>query len=356
MARIVVVGGGIAGLCAAHELSRKHGVMVAEAAPQLGGQLATERRDGFVIELGAEGYVARSRAIPGLAEQLGIADQLTGQLTLRSLGYRDGRLIELAPGESASMLGFQVPREDLGQGIRTHRRGMDALIDALRAKLAGAVELRTGFRARHIERRAKGYVIEAGDGVTVHADKVVIATSARDAAPLLTPVVGPAAEALTHVTVTSNVNVSLTFARDAVPHALDATGFVVATAEQIHGARACTFASSKFEGRAPEGFVNLRVFFRPDPRELKMLDDASYVTRAREVIARALGVLGPHAASWVARWPDALPVFDEASKRSIAALETALKGSGIALASSAFHGPGVEGAVRSGLSIGERLR
>lgn len=356
MARIVIIGGGIAGLCAAHKLSRKHGVLVAEAAPQLGGQLATERRDGFVIELGAEGYVARSRAIPGLAEELGIADQLTGQLTLRSLGYRGGELAPLQPGESASLLGFQVPREDLGHGIRTHRRGMGALIDALQSKLAGTVEFRTGFRVRHIARRAKGYAIEADDGATLQADKVVIATTARDAAPLLTPVVGSAAEALMHVTAMSNVNVSLAFQRDAVPHALDATGFVVATAEQIHGARACTFASSKFAERAPEGFVNLRVFFRPEPRELKMLDDASYVSRAREVIARALGELGPHQASWVARWPEALPVFDDASTQTIAELETALKGSGIALASSAFHGPGVEGAVRSGQSVDERLR
>jgi oxygen-dependent protoporphyrinogen oxidase len=151
------------------------------------------------------------------------------------------------------------------------------------------------------------------------------------------------------------VNVSLAYPREAIAHALDATGCVIASEDQLHGVRACVFASSKFAGRAPEGFANLRVFFRPDPRELKMLADATYVNRAREVLERLLGALPAPLHSWVARWPDARPVFDDATTRIIGDLEIALKGSGIALASSAFHGTGVDGAVRSGLSIDQRL-
>lgn len=356
MARVIVIGGGLAGLCAAHKLTRmRHSVLVVEAAPRWGGQIHTETAAGYVVELGAEGYVARSAVLPKLARDLGIEDQLVGQVETRSLGYRGGELQVLEPGESAAFLGFQVAKGDLGQGIRSLRAGMGALVDALASKLASTVELRTGFRVQHIDRRARGYAVHGEGGVVLHADRVVVATSARAAAPVLSPVVGSAALDLSRVTAHSSVNVSLAYPRQAIAHPLNATGCVFATEDQLHGARACVFVNSKFAERAPERCANLRVFFRPDPRELKMLADATYLNRAREVLERALGPIGAPLHSWVARWPDALPVFDEASKRIIADLEIALKGSGIGLAGSAFHGTGVDGAVRSGLSIDQRL-
>jgi protoporphyrinogen/coproporphyrinogen III oxidase len=48
-------------------------------------------------------------------------------------------------------------------------------------------------------------------------------------------------------------------------------------------------------------------------------------------------------------------VFDPAHKQAVAALETALKGSRIALAGSAFHGSGIDAALRSAATIEERL-
>jgi oxygen-dependent protoporphyrinogen oxidase len=310
---------------------------------------------GFVVELGAEGYIARSEAIPKLARDLGVEAELVGQVHTQSLGYRAGELRVLAPGESASFLGFQVAKQDLGVGIRSLRMGMGQLIDALEQKLASSVELRPGVRVQQIARRARGYVIVSPDGTSVTADKVVVATSARAAAPLLGAQIGPAALELADVQALSSVNVSLAYPRAAVKHPLDATGVVFSEEDQLHGCRACVFASSKFANRAPEGHVNLRVFFRPDPDELKMLSDAEYSARAVQVLERVLGPLGPAEASWVARWPDALPVFDPESQRRLQALEAALKGSGIAVAGSAFHGAGIDGAVRSGLSIDQRL-
>ncbi|MEY4578387.1 MAG: hypothetical protein RL701_3090 [Pseudomonadota bacterium] len=356
MARVAIIGAGLAGLCAAHRLTRlRHSVLVLEREPRLGGQIHTERSQGYVVELGAEGYVARSEAMLKLARELGIEAELVGQTHTQSLGFRGGQLQVLAPGESASLLGFQVAKADLGVGIRSLRGGMSALISSFEQTLASSVEMRTNVRVQHLERRARGFEIRIQDGGSVTADRVIVATGAKAASPLLAPMIGPAASDLAKVTALSNVNVSLAFAREAIPHALDATGFVVATDEQIHGARACVFASSKFAGRAPDGRVNLRVFFRPDPREIKTLSDAAYVSRAREVIERVLGPIGPADASWVARWPDALPVFDEPSKEYVAALEATLKGSGITLAGSGFHGVGIDGALRSGLSVDQRL-
>ena len=52
---VVVVGAGIAGLTAAHDLSRAGwNVVTLEASDRIGGRMSTERRDGYVIDRGAQ--------------------------------------------------------------------------------------------------------------------------------------------------------------------------------------------------------------------------------------------------------------------------------------------------------------
>ena len=69
---VAVVGAGIAGLTAAWELSRAGlDVRVYEAAPRVGGRMATVRRDGWAIDTGAEqisprGYPATWNLLRGL--------------------------------------------------------------------------------------------------------------------------------------------------------------------------------------------------------------------------------------------------------------------------------------------------
>jgi protoporphyrinogen/coproporphyrinogen III oxidase len=356
MARVVIVGGGLSGLTSAWALSRaRHSVCVAEADEAYGGQISTERTAGYVIEHGAEGFVARSEAVPRLAEQVGIENELIGQSILRSLGVRGGNLTELAPGEAATLLGFQVPREELGNGIRSFSRGMGSLIEALRRALAAHADFRPGFRVDTLTRLERGYRLKTQDGAQLDADRVVIATSARAASRLLTPVCGPAAAPLRAASVVSSVTVSLAYDRAAIEHPLDASGFVVATDDQVHGLRACTFVSSKFESRAPAGKACLRVFFRPDDSEIHVLSDAKYGARAHAYLEPLLGIRAQPERSWVSRWPDALPVFDASHKEAVAQLTTALSGSGIALAGAAFHGSGIDAAVQSALSLPDRL-
>jgi oxygen-dependent protoporphyrinogen oxidase len=356
MARVVVIGGGLAGLVAALRLARmRHRVLVLESAARFGGQLHTVHEAGHLIELGAEGFVARSESIPKLARELGISGELRGQELTRTLGYKGGALHELAPGQAASFLGFQVAREDLGAGIRTFRKGMGQLVSALERALASDVELRPSFAAHGVERRARGYEIRGEDGVTLAAERVVIASSLRGAAEVLKPVLGDTALEFARATTSSSVTVSLAYPRAQIAHPLDATGFVVATEDQLHGARACTFTTSKFAGRGPDDEVSLRVFMRPDAREQKMLTDGEYVERAREVLACVLSLQAAPLHSWVSRWSDALPVFDPPSTQAVASLEATLRGSGIALAGSAYHGVGIDAAVRSGWSAHERF-
>src|SRR5438552_18347546 len=59
-APVAVVGGGVAGLAAAHRLVERgvREVVLLEASDRLGGSIATERRGGFTIEAGAGSFLA----------------------------------------------------------------------------------------------------------------------------------------------------------------------------------------------------------------------------------------------------------------------------------------------------------
>jgi oxygen-dependent protoporphyrinogen oxidase len=99
--RVVVVGGGISGLAAAHRLVERAGdavePMLLEAADRLGGVIATERRDGFLIEGGPDSFVLEKPQAADLARRLGLGGELipTNERFRRTLVVRDGRLVPL---------------------------------------------------------------------------------------------------------------------------------------------------------------------------------------------------------------------------------------------------------------------
>ena len=77
--RIAVVGGGVTGLAAAFRLRRRAtgaAVTLFEKSQRLGGEIHTERVDGFVIEAGADSFLTRKPRGVGLCEELGLAGRL----------------------------------------------------------------------------------------------------------------------------------------------------------------------------------------------------------------------------------------------------------------------------------------
>lgn len=346
VARVAVIGGGIAGLRVAQLRARAGDeVTLCEASGAFGGQLQTERSAGYVVELGAEGFVASSAAMEQLASELGIASSLIGQLTLRSFGFDGHALVPLAPGEAAQFLGFQVPRRDLGKGIRAFASGMQEVVEAMVRSLPAHVDVGVGEPVERLTPLGSRWRVTTPRR-TLEVDRVVVATGARAASRLLAPEFGGSATELAHAALLSSVTVSLAYDRGAIAHPLDGTGFVVAEAAIVDGLRACTFTSSKLAGRAPEGQALLRAFFRPKDDDIDR-DDHAWSERAERGILRVLSPTARPARTWVSRWRAALPVFDAAHEARITAVEASLAGSHVTLAGAAFHGSGIDAALRS---------
>ncbi len=104
---MVVVGGGIAGLAAAHrlvELSRERGrslqLTLLEARERLGGTIATERADGFLIEAGPDSFISEKPWALALSERIGLGGRLlrTDDRFRRTYVVHAGRLEPLPEG------------------------------------------------------------------------------------------------------------------------------------------------------------------------------------------------------------------------------------------------------------------
>lgn len=105
-ADVVVVGGGITGLTAAYELSKRGlSAVVLESAARGGGLIRTEHVDGFTIEAGPDSVLTAKPAALELVRELGLDGEVQRVRTPGAFVLRDRRLYKLP---SPSLLGLPL--------------------------------------------------------------------------------------------------------------------------------------------------------------------------------------------------------------------------------------------------------
>jgi len=107
MKHIVIIGGGITGLAAAHrllershELRKQVQVTLIEASSRVGGIVQTRERDGFLLEQGPDSFISEKPQALELARRLGLESRLIGtnEDHRRSFIVRQGRLLPVPEG------------------------------------------------------------------------------------------------------------------------------------------------------------------------------------------------------------------------------------------------------------------
>jgi oxygen-dependent protoporphyrinogen oxidase len=148
MPRVVVVGGGIAGLSTAFELTRTCAdgleVLVLERAGRAGGNLRSERVNGYLCEWGPNGFLDNVPETLALVRQLGLEDRLLPADTKarKRFIYRGGRLHALPAGPLGialtGLLSMRGRLRVLGEPIARRRPDGDETIHAFASRRIGS--------------------------------------------------------------------------------------------------------------------------------------------------------------------------------------------------------------------------
>ncbi|MET9835716.1 protoporphyrinogen oxidase [Streptomyces sp. NPDC006385] len=158
--RVVVIGGGIAGLAAAHRLlDAGRRVTVLEASDRVGGKLLPGEIAGARVDLGAESMLARRPEAVALAREVGLAERLQPPATATASIWTRGALRPMpkghvmgVPGTASALSGVlsdeglarierdaDLPRTEVGEDVavgayvaaRLGREVVDRLVEPL---------------------------------------------------------------------------------------------------------------------------------------------------------------------------------------------------------------------------------
>jgi oxygen-dependent protoporphyrinogen oxidase len=236
--------------------------------------------------------------------------------------------------------------------FRSLAGGMGELVEALERSLpAGSIQRDTPVReiGRNAPTNSGRWQVRSASG-EMNADAVVLACPAHAAARLLAPIDPIAAARCAEVPYASSVSVTLAWPRAAVSHPLKGSGFVVARRYNDVRITACTWLSSKWQGRAPEGTVLLRAFIggSHDPAAVDLSDDALVDLAVRD-LAGVLRITGRPVMSSVARWRSAGAQHNVGQIARVAAIEARLSTHpGLFVAGSGYRSVGIPDCITDG--------
>ncbi len=235
------------------------------------------------------------------------------------------------------------------------RGGMGTLVDAiLRALPDGTVRL--DAPVERVERTAGGWrVVESGRSDVFRT--IVFALPAHAVARLVAPIDARAADLCARVPYVSTASVALAWPRDAVPHPLDGTGFVVARSGDVR-ITAATWVSSKWASRAPDGHALIRVFLggQHDPAAVDLSDDEAVAVVRRDLDA-AMGIRAAPTLARVFRWRNAGAQHTVGHLSAVEEIDGRLRAAGdLHVAGSGFRAVGIPDCIADARRVAAAIR
>lgn len=327
--RVLVIGGGIAGLTAAlriRALAPRIAVTILEKSAEPGGKIAGEVVDGCVADGGADVCIGERFRSTHVFQQLDLASYAIGVNPdrLPTYQFRDHALHRLDTSFDGELLTFSG--------------GMRSLVDHVISALSD-VAVRTRTAARSLSCDGSYWRVIAEDGAAFTADAVIIATPAQSTAALLQEIAPHEAPRLAQLKYPSTTTVTMAWRTRDVTRSLDGTGYLVADPDtQV---TACTWVSAKNPSHAPADVALLRCYIRGT------VDDP--VALMRREVASSLGITAEPIFARTFRWDAGIPVYDNAHAELVNQIAAALRSAaGVYVAGSAFHGVGIPDCIHSG--------
>lgn len=236
------------------------------------------------------------------------------------------------------------------------REGMQTLVDRLESRLD--IDIRRDVAVRELALENKKWSIKVDNSEPLTADAVILALPPGGAAALLAEHDPELAPQLRAIRCVSSAVLSLGFRAEDLPASrpLDGFGFV-APKREGRSMLACTWSSTKFPGRAPEGHVLLRAFVGGAMQEATgELPEGEIERLVREELAALMGIRGEPVVRQFTRWPRGNPQYDVGHLDRMTALEKRVEAfPGLALAGGAYRGIGIPDCIHSARRAVERV-
>jgi oxygen-dependent protoporphyrinogen oxidase len=248
----------------------------------------------------------------------GLVRQAARGLTARALGAVQGKAARPRPR----------------RGLWAPRGGLQALIDALAARLGDRLHLDAPVARVEPAADRRGLLVDGH-----RWDGVVLALPAEDALGCVA--VPELATRLAGLHRAPTAIVYLGFPEDAVSRAYDGFGLLAALGEDVR-VLGVVFESVVWPDRAPAGHVLLRCIFGGgrDPAAAQ-LADAALIQHARRDLDRVLGVTAAPVHARVIRWRRGVAQYGLGHRDRVRAAVTAARTHRIALAGADYRGPGI---------------
>lgn len=239
--------------------------------------------------------------------------------------------------------------------FRAFKGGMKQMVATLASALPqDAIRLNAPVQAIELQEEssaAQGRVsLTLGDGSQQDFDHVVLAIPPKQGAKLIESIdttphqaaAHRAAASLRSIPSASTAIVVLGLRRADITKDIETFGFVVPLTEG-RKILAGSFASHKFAGRAPDGYVIARVFVGGAMQpELLQQDDESLVQLVRDELSQIIGLRGEPVFAKTVRWNDAMPQYHVGHHQIVGEIHAAMsKLPGLTFTSNALHGVGI---------------
>ena len=288
----------------------------------------------------------------------GDGDQLSLASTFPYLRDLENKYGGLARGA------LQLRKQSNGKGVQGSRSafltpttGLAEIVEKLVEHLtSNGAELclnnRATFLTGDLARGTWRLTLDTGE--QLEADAVILATPAFISGKLIAAFDTELGYALQSIPYASTATISLAYRLDDIPRQLDGYGYVIPRREG-RKALACTWTSTKFPHRAPEGCALLRVFVGRAGQDIPW-DTDELLALAKEELHLTLGIRAEPIVGRVFVWENAMPQYNLGHPDVLKQIDAALaKYPGLALAGNGYRGIGIPDCIHSGELAVEKI-
>ncbi|MCB0193991.1 MAG: protoporphyrinogen oxidase [Anaerolineae bacterium] len=235
--------------------------------------------------------------------------------------------------------------------------GLNDLVKTLVKQLKG--ELCLGQRVTRLKADKTGFHVFTDHSQTpIYADAVILAVPAYVAADLIEPILPELAQLQRQIRYVSTATISLGYRRADVikQHPFNGFGFLIPQSEQ-RKIIACTWTSTKFDCRASDDDVLVRVFVGGDGQEAHVtLPDDQLLTLVKKELSDIMGVTAQPVVHQIFRWVKGNPQYDVGHMERVDAMEALTRQiPGLYLNGSAYRGVGIPDCVKGALETVDYL-